>query len=579
MAELNSGDIEEWKSEKQQKGGSGITVPMSIVDFATLVTSSPNASNVSHNNFTLTETQGSGSISGQDYYIGSYYDDNRIQPWLDSLGVSWYNYDYNTERFVIPYGNFFQGIDPKHPEICALYRNNKYNSFMNDTYTPTRDWAGGGSTSIADRYEQYYISLIGCQNDGKTYRGWVSYSYRVTTQQYDYHFCIWSIDSALNLLGSFTTEDTPVDDPQKGIPSLPIGAAGDVVTKALEEIQIPDKPVLGVSSLGTYNVYKVGLMDLTNFMSEIFHTTTRTNYSGNDFGELMATALINIDKGMNDLVKGDVTQFVVDTHIIPCTPETSAYTNIGIGGYITNSRGMPVTSDYIDVDCGAIRLGKGYTTHYDSFQDMSTRLKLYLPFIGYVDLDNNLIWKVKNQPQSIRVRYRFNVLDGSCMAFVSSGALGDGSTTSIIGVYSGSCCVHMPLTGANYSSVISGMIQTASGIATGLATGNPLTATMGIGNGLANLMKPNTTMSNSYNATSSFMGIRRPYLIIQKNTQNMPINFYERNGGLCMISYKLNDIKGSGFTKCANVDTNTFGNLKKHEKEELKRMLESGVYL
>lgn len=573
MDEQEQGYITPWHSEKSQKS-TYASAPILEVSLDQLLNNPQAPESVEHHTDGVLTQRGTGStISNNDYYFISLrnYSHEEVYDWAKELGIIPYVVSDRDVITGIPFNNLFYGVKLNSLHTCQLFNPVDWgNDSANYEYTM------GSSTGVGDGLTCFSLLRSG------SYIGWIMYSYLMNNGDIIHTdgVCVMCDTSKwTNLLGSFTIEEEPKDDPQKGIPSIPIGAAGDVVTKALEEIQIPDKPVLGVSSLGTYNVYKVGLMDLTNFMSEIFHTTTRTNYSGNDFGELMATALINIDKGMNDLVKGDVTQFVVDTHIIPCTPETSAYTNIGIGGYLTNSRGMPVTSDYIDVDCGAIRLGKGYTTHYDSFQDMSTRLKLYLPFIGYVDLDNNLIWKVKNQPQSIRVRYRFNVLDGSCMAFVSSGALGDGSTTSIIGVYSGSCCVHMPLTGANYSSVISGMIQTASGIATGLATGNPLTATMGVGNGLANLMKPNTTMSNSYNATSSFMGIRRPYLIIQKNTQNMPINFYERNGGLCMISYKLNDIKGSGFTKCANVDTNTFGNLKKHEKEELKRMLESGVYL
>lgn len=568
---LPGGDglIDDWKSQTEQKGQSGISAPISIVDFSTLM-NAPNTPN--HNNFNLTERAGSGSISGLDYYISAYYQDSRIAPYIESLGLNLVPCE-SGDKFALPFGTYFQGITMSYGSVdaCRLYSNNKYNEFMSDSVN--YDWSGIGSSSAATRYDNLFFCWIGTSDGTTTYRGYFTYSVNDSGTVSQYAWCIWSIDKAINLLGTFTTGATPKPDPQKGIPSLPIGAAGDVVKKRIDEISMPDAPFLGVSTAGMIHLYRISSSDLNLFASEIFKIGSRRQYGGGDAMEYIGAALENIDKGLQDTLLGNLKDFVVDLHLLPCSPTTGSREHIKIGGYLVSSMAAPCNSDYIDVDCGSIQLSKD-DSFYDSFQDLDgARYKLFLPFIGFVDVPPSYVWS-----HTLRVRYRFNVVDGSCMAFVSSSVLQNGNQ-SIIGVYSGSACVHMPITGTNYSSMISGMLQTASGLATSYATGNPLTGISGVLSGASNMTHPNITMSNGYNASTSFMGCRKPYLLIEKNTQNMPENFYKRNGGLCMTSYLLGDIKGSGFTKCANVDTNTFGNLKKHEKEELKRMLESGVYL
>lgn len=570
---LPGGDglIDDWKSQNEQKGPTGISSPISIVDWDVLSAAPNPLTNGSTRLYEYSTSRE--AISDISYYTSAYYDDSRIAPWMEALGINFTSWD-NTSRFALPFGNYFQAVRASSVMQIALYTNEQYNSFMNDTYPPNPAYYNGTSYYLDTRYDGARgFAFIGCNIGDRVHRGFFSYSENETKTSLSYRFIIWDITKATNLLGTFTTGATPKPDPQKGIPSLPIGAAGDVVKKRIDEISMPDAPFLGVSTAGMIHLYRISRSDLNLFASEIFKIGSRRQYGGGDAMEYIGAALENIDKGLQDTLLGNLKDFVVDLHLLPCSPTTGGREQIKIGGYLVSSMAAPCNSDYIDVDCGSIQLSK-YDSFYDSFQDLDgARYKLFLPFIGFVDVPPSYVWS-----HTLRVRYRFNVVDGSCMAFVSSSVLQNGNQ-SIIGVYSGSACVHMPITGTNYSSMISGMLQTASGLATSYATGNPLTGISGVLSGASNMTHPNITMSNGYNASTSFMGCRKPYLLIEKNTQNMPENFYKRNGGLCMTSYLLGDIKGSGFTKCANVDTNTFGNLKKHEKEELKRMLESGVYL
>ncbi|WP_254555309.1 hypothetical protein, partial [Salmonella enterica] len=67
-----------------------------------------------------------------------------------------------------------------------------------------------------------------------------------------------------------------------------------------------------------------------------------------------------------------------------------------------------VLSDYVIYNCGTLEIGE----YYHNFLDyVGTRAKLYLPFIGFVNV--NPEWFIGGR---LQVKYHFNVIDGSCIA-------------------------------------------------------------------------------------------------------------------------------------------------------------------
>ena len=373
-----------------------------------------------------------------------------------------------------------------------------------------------------------------------------------------------------NILGTFTIEKTPEDDKTNGIPSLPFGGAGDIVKRKFDSITEPDTPSLGISTSGMYNVYQIYENELSGFASQLYHTTTPTPYEGTEILEKINNTIEKLQYSVVDLVRGNLKDFVIDCHIIPVMPTTKPSENIQIGGYTVNNLAHPVTGDYVTIDCGSIKVD----SCYDGFEDYQTEYKLYLPFIGFVDLDPNYVAN-----NYLNLKYRFNVIDGSCIAFLSSSIVPDSSNTSIVGVYNGSCCVHMPLSGADYSTIVSGMLQTAGNIATSLAAKNPLPAIGGAANLAQSMNSQKFAQSNNYNASGSFMGIRKPYLLIHRPARNLATNFWNRKGGLLNSQYKLSSLKGSGFTVCENADMTNFKNLDSDIQDKIKNLLEKGVYL
>lgn len=103
-------------------------------------------------------------------------------------------------------------------------------------------------------------------------------------------------------------------------------------------------------------------------------------------GDEIANVLNHIDLGLQDALKGNLTEFVIDTHIIPVNPQGETnVSNIYIGGYTLTTTGYKVTNDHVAFSCGVVDI----PNKYGGFEDFLTKYKLFLPFIGFVDVNPN----------------------------------------------------------------------------------------------------------------------------------------------------------------------------------------------
>lgn len=563
MAKTENGNIggngllEDWKSAVEQKNKDGYVsnAYVSSIDMNT-----PWAWTTGTDTITSADRTESYSVS---YMLNSFYDQPLLSDW-----VSWLNGQNltptlftNPSRFAIPFDNYFIGVDSSNVTAISLYDNNKWNAYRNgETLTPDYN----GQTYSFDSGAIQYFTWLHVTQDNNDFYGWLQVAVD-SDNFFSGHMILTNINSIKSLLGNKTDVKKPQVDPHKGIPSDAVGGAGDLVKKSLGEIPTPDIPTMGLSTTGALNVYKVEQGDLANFMSEIFHVEVDEG----DMYDVTSSLKKYLVNGVHDFINGDLTKFVIDCHILPVQPTAQqSKSNIHIGGKVCQySSAYKVTSDFIDVNFGTVTINEDTVSFYDGASDLDgARYKLYLPYgIGYVDLDPSLVWC-----HTLQVVIRFNIVDGTCIAFVKSSVL-DGGAVSVIGQYSGSCCVHLPMTGENYARFVGGMMNIVNSL-----RGFDIQGAMTNAAGFA---KHDITMSNSYNASSSYMSVRYPYLLIEKPTENLAANFYERNGGLINSRFILNELRDSGFTICKNVDIMSLGNIKISEKAEIKRLLESGVYL
>ena len=215
---------------------------------------------------------------------------------------------------------------------------------------------------------------------------------------------------------------------------------------------------------------------------------------------------------------------------------------------MTGILARPITDDIIEFDCGTLHVDEYYT----NFVDYSgSRARLYLPFHGMVDLKPEY-W----QSADLQVKYLFNVIDGSFVAQVfSTVTRHQVPFKSLIGQYTGCACVHVPMTGAEYASMFSGMIANAGGFVGGLASGNyTAAATSAIGINASMGAGGNAQMSNAYNASAGFYGHPCPYLIIERQVSHFSTRYNKESGMPLLKSMTIGSCQG--LTICEDVILN-----------------------
>ena len=362
------------------------------------------------------------------------------------------------------------------------------------------------------------------------------------------------------------------------------GYGGGSFDDSSDTFGLPSLPSLGVSEVGFINVYNPSKGQLQGFADELFPNFEMPTPSTATGIEAVAENIANTFEVLGDFaesyVNAGLVNYVIDCHIVPVAPVTSGTAKIKVGFKSFNYTPAKVTSDYVEFDCGSLEIAE----YYQNFLDYEgTKAKLYLPFIGFVDIKPEWF-----QSGKLGVTYHFNIIDGSCIAFVIATSSKSKLKNTVVATFGGNCCVHMPITGVNYSSMISGVVGGAVGIASnasnmiktnradkGSVMSNIEGAT-GIASNLADAVgaKPSIEQSNGYNAGMSFMCYRRPYLLIERPVASFSKNYPKEQGLPLNVTKKLGNMKG--FTTCTAPVVDNFHCLEE-EKEMIKQALIEGT--
>ena len=345
-------------------------------------------------------------------------------------------------------------------------------------------------------------------------------------------------------------------DPEDPIPfdPIPVQPYSPTQDNTSDQVTIPNNPTIGITSAGFINVYNPGMNALLGLGDVLFpnvaSATTTTD------------AILSV---VQALLNSRLIDYVIDCHVIPVSPQTGTNQNIKVGFRDTTISVPVVTSDYIDATCGSLNIAEWFS----GFQDfLFTTSKLYLPFIGFVEVKPEY-W----QAGTIKVDYKFNVIDGSFQCYVSSTSSKSALSNSVIAQYSGNACMHFPITGVNYSNMISGII----GAGVGIATGGSSVGILGAASTLANAISRggDVQQSNGYNSTSAMLGVRKPFLLIERPVPAVPSSYKHDKGLPTNISAPLGTIKG--FTVIEDIDLSGIP-FTSDELTELRSLLAEGVY-
>lgn len=186
----------------------------------------------------------------------------------------------------------------------------------------------------------------------------------------------------------------------------------------------------------------------------------------------------------------------------------------------------------------------------------------YLPYIGFVELNIKEILD-----KTVTLKYIYDVITGVCTACFYAGVIE-------ICKYSGTIAIDIPVTASNRAQVEAGYITSAIGAIASLKSRNWLGVA---GSAFGALMNQNHfTTKGSPSPSCDAFDEQKAFIIIDYPVYYPPTNYAHDYGYPCNLSMKLGNCKG--FTKCANVDVDGLS-CTEEERAELKRLLESGVYL
>ena len=266
------------------------------------------------------------------------------------------------------------------------------------------------------------------------------------------------------------------------------------------------------------------------------------------------------------LINNSPIENVVSVKAIPCDFLTEASKNIVLGNVETTVQGNPVTNNYIKKKIGTIKVSNQDNSFID-YEDCD--ILLYLPLIGTItDLNPREV-----MGYTITLKYCYDAITGDVIAEIFNNRAGK---ENIIGIYRGNCGVDIPLTSSNRAQVEAGYISdTISGVAS-VVSKNPL----GVVNaGMSALTRMHTSHSTGSVSGATAQGLpNKAYLtIITSLPQKVTKVFRHTYGRVCCNNHKLGDL--NGYTMCDDkIDLSSIS-CTETEKEELRSLLATGVYL
>lgn len=261
----------------------------------------------------------------------------------------------------------------------------------------------------------------------------------------------------------------------------------------------------------------------------------------------------------------DPMQAIIGVHKVFATPSIGGTATIKVG-YLDS--GVP--SDYIDdqyttIDCGTVNLREYFGNVFDYAP--YTRVSLYLPFIGIVDLDVADVMRA-----SISIVYHVDVLTGACLADVK--VIRD-ACGGVLYQYSGSAIVTYPVSSGNYMGMVAGVLSVASGIAGTVLSGGALAPALIGGVVGASHLHTDVSHSGGFSGCAGAMGGKIPYIIVSRPQPALAGN-YEHFTGLPANAH-VTLANCSGMTRVKSVYVKSIHRATDEEKDMIENQLKAGV--
>ena len=260
------------------------------------------------------------------------------------------------------------------------------------------------------------------------------------------------------------------------------------------------------------------------------------------------------------LVNNNPIENIISCKSIPINAE-GANQEIVLGNVATGVNGEKISNNFAKQTIGSIAINE----HYHNFLDYTpyTNVILYLPYIGFKELDTTLVMN-----KTIKIIYTVDAITGGCLAqvYVNNVRLYE---------FTGNVGIDIPITASNRAQVEAGYIQAGVGATASALGGNVGSAVTSLLNSATSQYHYSSTGNPSPMCVASTN--RTCYVIIDRpNYQNLKA-FNHTRGRKCYLSKTISTLHG--FTICdSNIDLSGI-NATQSELEELKEILSSGFYV
>ena len=296
--------------------------------------------------------------------------------------------------------------------------------------------------------------------------------------------------------------------------------------------------------------------------SALYSIYNPTQEELNNFGSWLWSANF-----VDQLLKmfNDPMQSIIGLHKVFAQPIISGRGNIKVGYLDSGINTNLVSNQYLTIDCGSVSIKEYFGNVFDYYP--YTKIQLYLPFIGIVDLDTS-----DTMRSTLNIKYHIDVLTGACLAEVNITRDAHGG---ILYTYNGNCAVQYPLSSGSYMGIVTGIISAGIGVAVGVS-GNPL---LGAGITLSSIngMRTDIKHSGNLSGNAGAMGIKKPYIIITRPQTHVADEVEKFTGYPANNTVILHDL--NGYVKVNYVHVEEIEGAFNSEKDEIERLLKEGVII
>lgn len=275
-------------------------------------------------------------------------------------------------------------------------------------------------------------------------------------------------------------------------------------------------------------------------------------------------------------------EFITSLCVFPCSPSAGAAVPIKLGrwectsGALTgalgfNANGQPLTHQFTNppLDFGTVFVPENWGSWLDYTQ---TRVELFLPFIGSIDLD---VSECMNG--SVNIQYTVDFLTGMCVANVLCSRNVTMPSGKVIGTrkaqhsYQGNCAVQIPLSSESYGSIVGNLMNSCTRL-----IGNPAGVAAGIIEGVQ-MLNPSVTTKGSIVGNSGFCAVLKPYIRITRPVTAAPSSYQEVVGYPSYINTSLAYCQD--LCVCEDINLDNINGATASELERIRRLCREGVFV